>query len=323
MTPYASADLIGMDRIEAARERLAPHVRPSPLLVMHDGLRLKAENLHPCGAFKLRGALNTFMQTPREALSRGVVAPSSGNHAQAIAYAARLFRLQALAVMPQTSPPAKQDGVRRWGGEVRLLDTLRDGPVGPWAEAYAAERGLFLAHPFNSPHIIEATGAIGIELLEDCDDLEEVYAPVSGGGLIAGVATALKARKPGLRVIGVEPELANDAQLSFRAGERRKLSTAETTRTMADGLRVEQIGDLTWPHIRTYVDDIVTVTEDEIADMVVAIARECYVIAEPSGAVAPAAARRSARDPRKAAAIVSGGNCELGLLARLQEERAR
>ena len=284
---------------------------------------MPAAERRDCGAFKLRGALNTLMQTPKEKLARGVVAPSSGNHAQAVAYAARLFGLSALAVMPQTSPPAKRDGVRRWGGEVRLVDTLRDGPVGPWAETHAAENGLFLAHPFDSPHIVAATGAVGLELLEACEDLDEVFVPVSGGGLIAGVATALKSRRPQLRVIGVEPELANDAQLSFRSGERRRLTTAETTRTMADGLRVEQVGELTWPHIQAYVDDIVTVSEEEIADMVLAIARECYIIAEPSGAVAPAAARREARDPSRAAAIVSGGNCEPALLARLQTERGK
>lgn len=321
MATFEIGQLIGIERIEAVRAQLAPYVRPTPLLAMHDGLWLKAENLHPCGAFKLRGALNTLMQAPAEMLARGVVAPSSGNHAQAIAYAARIFGVKALAVMPQTSPLAKREGVRRWGAEVHLIDTLQEGPVSPWAEIYARENGLFLAHPFDSPHIVAATGAIGLELLETLDTLDEVFVPVSGGGLISGIAAAVKARKPRVRVIGVEPALANDAQQSFRSGARQSLTTAQTARTMADGLRVEQVGQFTWPHIQALVDDIVTVTEDEIADMMLAIAREAYVLAEPSGAVAPAAARRDGRQKHRTAAVISGGNCDPALLARLHAER--
>ena len=169
--------------------------------------------------------------------------------------------------------------------------------------------------PFNSARIIAGTGTIGLEILAQQRDVEAVYVPVSGGGLISGIAAAIKQSNPAIRVIGVEPEYANDAQQSFRAGHPVSVPPEQTVRTIADGLRVSQVGALPWQHIRAYVDDIVTVTEEQIRDAMRRIATEARLVAEPSGAVAPAAALANEQMPERTVAVVSGGNVDPKLCA--------
>jgi threo-3-hydroxy-L-aspartate ammonia-lyase len=181
--------------------------------------------------------------------------------------------------------------------------------------ALAKQHGYVLVPPFESAAIVAGTGTIGLEILTQAPDVGTVYVPVSGGGLIAGVAAAVKQSNPAIRVIGVEPELANDAQQSFRAGQVVRVTPEETVRTMADGLRVSQLGEIPWAHIRAYVDDIVTVSEEQIGHAMRRIAVESRLIAEPSGAAAAAAALASEARPETAAAIVSGGNVDLKVLA--------
>lgn len=313
MSPGA---LIHLAEIDAARERIAPFVTPTPMLRPPGGPRLKAESLHPCGAFKIRGAFNWLLSLSDAQRAGGVIAPSSGNHAQAVAYAAHRLGVRALAVMPTSSPEAKRAGVRRWGADVKLVDPAVEGSAMAWAARHGPEWGLTLIHPYDAREIIAGTGALGLEILDDVTDPSTIYVPVSGGGLISGVAAAIKSVRPSVRIVGVEPELANDASRSFRDGRRQALPYAETVLTMADGLRVEQVGELTWPHIQALVDDMVTVTEDEIGDAVAWVAREGRIVAEPSGAASVAAALRDAA-PDRAVAIVSGGNVDPALYAAL------
>lgn len=311
-----SQTLLQLADILAARDRIAPWVTRSPMLRPQGGPILKAENLHPCGAFKIRGAFNWLLSLTDAQRAGGVIAPSSGNHAQAVAYAAHCLGVKALAVMPTSSPEAKRAGVRRWGAEVQIIDPAVDGSAMAWASRHGPDMGLTLIHPYDAPEIMAGTGTLGLEIVEDAPDVATVYVPVSGGGLISGVATAVKARLPGARVVGVEPELANDVALGFKAGERRALSYQQTVRTMADGLRVEQAGLQTWPHILALVDDVVTVTEEEIGAAVAWVAREGRVVAEPSGAVSVAAALRDDK-PERTVAVISGGNVDPALYAEL------
>ncbi|MFC8450292.1 threonine/serine dehydratase [Kitasatospora sp. NPDC057223] len=315
--------LVGLEELRAAQRRIAGVAVRTPLLPCpwaDQGTRrlwLKPENLQPTGAFKTRGAYNRLAALTDGERARGVVAQSSGNHAQAVAYAARLLGIKAVIVMPDTSPAVKVASTRSYGAEVILVapgerDTL---------PAELAERhGHVWVPPYDDPYIIAGQGTVGLEIAEDAPDgLDTVLVPVSGGGLVSGTAAALKLTRPGVRVIGVEPELAADAQASLRAGERQIWPVADTYRTIADGLRTPSVGVLPFEHIRAYVDDIVTVSEDEIRDTVAVLARRGRLVAEPSGAVATAAYlhRAAELDGRVFAAVVSGGNIEPRLLAEL------
>jgi threonine dehydratase len=205
------------------------------------------------------------------------------------------------------------EATRRWGAEIHLVDFMGRARYEVCAEL-AERHGYVVVPPFDSMTIIAGTGTIGFEILEQAPDVRTVYVPVSGGGLISGIAAAIKQSRSGVRVIGVEPELANDAQQSLRKGERVTVPPEQTVRTMADGLRVSQIGELPWAHIRAYVDDIVTVSEEQIADAMRRIASEARLVAEPSGAVA-AAAPANGGDLNGAVAVVSGGNVDPKLYA--------
>ena len=312
--------LITLEAIHAARRRIAPYVEPTPIVAMTpSGLRLKAESLHPIGAFKLRGAFNAVLSLDAEARAAGIVAHSSGNHAQAVAFAAHRLGVHAVVVMPSNAPAIKIDGVRRSGAELVLV-----GPASAEraqrAAALGIERGLTLIEPFNQDAIMAGTGTIGLEILEQASDVETVFAPVSGGGLLAGLATAIKLTRPGVRVIGVEPELAADAFASFRAGHIVSFTAEEVSRTLADGLRVQRLGTRTWPHIRDYVDEIVTVSEKEMKAAMRQIAAESRLIAEPSGAVAIAGALAHSAANARSIAVLSGGNVDPALYAAILAE---
>lgn len=315
--------LVGLEELRAAQRRIAGVAVRTPLMPApwaDDGNRrlwLKPESLQPTGAFKIRGAYNRLAQLSAADRARGVVAQSSGNHAQAIAYAARLLDIKAVIVMPDTSPAVKVENTRSYGAEVVLVapDRRDDLP------AELRERhGYVWVPPFDDPDIIAGQGTVGLEIGEDApDELDTVLVPVSGGGLISGVAAAIKLTTPGVRVIGVEPELAADARASLRAGERISWPVADTYRTIADGLRTPAVGVLPFEHLQAYVDDIVTVSEAEIRDTVAVLARRGRLVAEPSGAVATAGYLYRAGELRGRvfAAVVSGGNVEPELLSEL------
>jgi threonine dehydratase len=311
--------LLTLDDVLAARARIAGAVVRAPLVeVVGTGLTVKAESLQPTGAFKLRGATNAVEALSPGERARGVVTDSSGNHAQAVACAARRAGVAATIVMPAFAPRVKIDATRAHGAEVVLVDAPRAEQT-RLAEELAAERGLVRIPPFDHPHVIAGQGTCGLEIAEDMPDVDLVLVPISGGGLISGIAVAVKALAPRTRVVGVEPEAVDDAQRSFRAGEILSNPPDAAQKTLADGLRVDRLGDITWPHVRELVDDVVTVSEDEILDAMRVIARSARLVAEPSGAVAAAAWLHRRQELGTAAhpvAILSGGNVDPAVLAR-------
>lgn len=282
-------------------------------------LYLKPENQQPIGAFKLRGAYNKIASLSTEERQRGVISYSSGNHAQGVAYAARALGVKAVIVMPGNAPGIKRRATAALGAEIVL--------VGPGseerrlkAEELAAQEGYVIVPPYNDEWIIAGQGTIGLEILEDLPQVRTVLIPVGGGGMASGVATAIKLSRADVKVIGVEPELAADAQASLRAGRIVELSSKEVTRTLADGLRTQSIGPINFEHIKRYVDDIITVSEDEIRQAMRILAKNQQTIAEPSGAVA-VAGFLSHKDklPKTEVnvAVISGGNIEPQMLAEL------
>jgi threonine dehydratase len=302
--------LLGLSDIRAAAARIAPFVGRTPIVVMTPtGLKLKAESLHPIGAFKLRGAFNAILSLSDEQRARGVVAHSSGNHAQAVAYAAHHLGVKAAVVMPGGAPRVKLEATRSWGAEIHLVDHAGKERASKCAEL-ARMHGLSVIEPYDSLVIMAGTGTIGLEILAQCEGLRHVVVPVSGGGLIGGVAAAVAQSNPGVYVIGVEPELAADARESFRTGHIARVEPELAQRTIADGLRVPQIGVLPFAHVRRFVHDIVTVSEDQIRDAMRRIAREARLIAEPSGAVSIAGALALGLDPGTTVAVLSGGNVD-------------
>ncbi|HEY3639221.1 MAG TPA: threonine/serine dehydratase [Rhizomicrobium sp.] len=313
----AGHPLLSLDDIRAARVRIAPYVTPTPLVaITPTGLRLKAENLHPIGAFKLRGAFNAILSLPEQERRRGVVAHSSGNHAQAVAYAAHRLGIKAVVVMPGGVPRSKLEATRHWGAEIHLVDHAGRERAETCARL-AHEHGYSVIEPYNSLAIMAGAGTIGLEILDQCPGVQYVTVPVSGGGLIGGVSAALAQSNKDIQVIGVEPEFAADARESFRAGHIMRIEPELTMRTMADGLRVPQLGELPFAQIRAFVRDIVTVSEEQIAEAMRRIAREARLVAEPSGAVAPAGALSRGLDPQTTVSILSGGNMDLDRYAEI------
>ncbi len=294
-------------------------------LVAHeaDGRRLwfKPESFQPIGSFKLRGAYNKIASLSDDERRRGVITYSSGNHAQGVAYSARAIGAKAVVVMPRSAPVIKIEATKALGAEIV--------PVGPSsaerqrkAEELAAQHGYVIIPPFNDEKIIAGQGTVGLEIVEDLPDVELVLVPVGGGGLVSGVATAVKLLRPQAKVVGVEPELAADAQASLRAGKIVAWSGEQVGRTLADGLRTQHIGEINFEHIRRYVDDIITVSEGEIREAMRRLALGARLVAEPSGAVTSAAFFfHSDELPRadKTVAIISGGSVEARLLASVLE----
>jgi len=279
-------------------------------------LFLKPENQQPIGAFKLRGAYNKIASLTQEERARGVITYSSGNHGQGVAYAARTLGVNAVIVMPKNAPPIKLEATAALGAEIVL--------VGPGsaerqarAEELAARHGYIIVPPYNDEKIIAGQGTIGLEILEDMPDVETVLVPVGGGGMISGVAAAIKLSGSKARVIGVEPELAADAQASFRSGKIVEFAAEQASSTIADGLRTQSIGAINFEHIRKYVDDIVTVSENEIRKAVQRLASNTDTVAEPSGAVAVAGFLfRGDQLPKSKlnVAVISGGNIDPAML---------
>ena len=283
-----------------------------------DELYLKPESLQPVGAFKIRGAYNKIASLSPAQRKRGVIAYSSGNHAQAVAYAARKLSIKAVIVMPAVAPQVKRKATAALGAEIVLVGPGSDERQAR-AEALAAQHGYVIIPPFNDEQIIAGQGTIGLEILEDLPDPGCVLVPVGGGGLISGVASAIKLSRPKTKVIGVEPELAADAQASLRSGKRVSFPAEHTTRTIADGLRSQSVGEIPFKLISKYVDDIVTVSEEEIRQAIGRLLAMRLII-EPSGAV-PYAAFLFHRDDlpkaRKTVAVLSGGNIDPALLGEI------
>jgi threonine dehydratase len=317
-----SPGLVGLDDIRAASDRIAGVVLRTPVIDLPHPespdilLHCKAESLQPTGAFKLRGAYNTIAQVIDQARANGIVAQSSGKHARAVAWLARRLDLRAVIVMPDAAPPTKVAAVRALGAEVELVPAAeRDTRPLDWAA-----KGYVHVPPYDDPRVIAGQGTIGLELLEQVHDLETVLVPVSGGGLISGVATAIKVLRPDTKVIGVEPVLAADAAESLSLGRRIAWDPKRTYRTVADGLRTTALGIHPWEHVRRYVDEIVTVTDAQILAAVRYLAIEGRLVVEPAGAVAVAAWMQEIVPLRRGtAAVVSGGSIDPQLLASVLE----
>lgn len=320
--------MISLEDVKLAQRRLRGVAFRTPLIPWSgEGpdrrLYFKPESLQPVGAFKLRGAYNKIASLSGAERRRGVIAFSSGNHAQGVAYAARALGVRAVIVMPETAPRIKRDRTEALGAQIDLVSGGGEEQWRARAEVLADEHGYVMVSPFNDETVIAGQATVGLEILEDLPEVEVVLAPVGGGGLLSGVAAAVKLIRPGVRVIGVEPELANDAQASFRSGQIVELPLDQTRRTIADGMRATRLGDIPFAHIRAFADDILTVSEAEIREATRRLALGARLIAEPSGAVAFAAFlfhRQELPDARGSVAVISGGNIAPETLAQILAE---
>ena len=312
-----------LERIRAAAERIRPHARRTPTVHSYTfsessgaDVWLKLENLQRTGSFKLRGALNRVLELAPEERARGLVAASAGNHAQGVALAARLCGATATIVMPLGTPLIKIQRTEGYGAEVLLQGENYDRAQA-FARELCRERGATLVHPFDDPAVIEGQGTIALEILEEVAELDTLVVPVGGGGLIAGIALALKALAPHVRLVGVQASGAAPMVHSFRSRSRE---TVESPRTLADGIRVGAPGEHTLPLVLRLVDECVTVEEPEIAEALFQAMEKSRVVAEPAG-VASIAAIVAGKVPgaRRVCALVSGGNVDLNLVARVIE----
>lgn len=309
--------------IRAAAERLAPYVRRTPMVYSYTfsessgcEVWLKLENLQRTGSFKVRGALNKILSLDPERLERGLIAASAGNHAQGVALAAKLAGSRATIVMPVSTAIVKVQRTESYGAEVVLHGENYDAAQRR-ARELANERDLTLIHPFDDAAIAYGQGTVGLEIVEEVPDLDAVVVPIGGGGLVAGVALAIKALSPRTRVIGVQARGASPMVQSFRRGEKVRV---EQPTTIAEGIRVGMVGDLTYDVVRRCVDECVTVEESEIVDAVVQAMEKSKVVAETAG-VAGLAALMAGKvtHAKRVCAIVSGGNIDLNLVARILE----
>jgi threonine dehydratase len=318
--------LVSLAAIRRAADRVRGVARTTPLIPSSSSdewshLWIKCENLQVIGAFKVRGAYNFLSALDPDVRARGVVTYSSGNHGQAVAYAARRLGTSAVVVMPTTAAAVKVDGARALGAEIHFAGTVSLERKAA-AEAIQRERGLTMVPPFDDPEIIAGQGTVGLEVLEQQPAVTAVYVPMGGGGLISGVVAAVKALRPNVRVIGVEPAGAPKMSTSLEAGHPVTLDHVDS---MADGLLAVRPGELNFEHVRSLVDQTVQVSEDEIADAVRFLARHTKLLAEPSGAVSVAGARRVAPAGSLGihVAVVSGGNAETERIVELLSAECR
>jgi threo-3-hydroxy-L-aspartate ammonia-lyase len=321
--------LVTLQEIREAAARVRPFARVTPVI---DGgevsgvgrLWLKCENLQRSGAFKIRGAANMLLQLAPDVRARGVVTYSSGNHGLALALTARDFGCPAVIVMPENAPAVKADGARALGAEV-IFEGRTTVQRKARAEAEAAQRGLTVVPPFDHRWIVAGQGTIGLEVLEQCPEVTTVLVPASGGGLLGGVAAAIKGLTRAVRVVAVEPAVTPRLTRSLHAGHA---VTVEPGTSIADGLLAVRAGDVNFAHIAAFVDEVVTIDDERVKETVRWLFEQTRLVAEPSGAAAPAAARsgapttwsrdgRSFRDvPGVTVAIISGGNVEAAAFAR-------
>ncbi|MER6561210.1 pyridoxal-phosphate dependent enzyme [Streptomyces sp. NPDC001027] len=313
---------ITLDDVRDAAVRLKGVAHRTPVLrsrtldrIVGAEVLLKCENFQRVGAFKFRGAYNAASRLTPEQLSRGVAAYSSGNHAQAVALAARELGAAAVIVMPEDAPRSKRAATEGYGAEIVTYDRYSGDRVAI-AEALAADRGLALIPPYEHPHVMAGQGTAALELMEETGELDALLAPVGGGGLIAGSATAVKGLRPGIRVVGVEPEAGDDTKRSLEAGRRVEIPVP---RTIADGQALHTPGELTFSVNRRLVDAITLVSDDEIRAAMRFAFERLKIVVEPSGATPLAALLAGRVDdlPRRVGVIVSGGNIDAGRFAEL------
>jgi threonine dehydratase len=315
-------DEVQLSDIQAAAARIRGIAHRTPVLTSRtfDALAgasvfFKCENFQRGGAFKIRGASNFIYQIPKDQHQRGVVAFSSGNHAQAVAIAAASVGMTATIVMPTDAPKAKLAATREYGAKVAFYDRAKEDreAVG---KRIAEELGATLVPPYDHLWTLAGQGTAALELLEEVPDLDALVVPIGGGGLISGSAIAAKALRPGIRIFGVEPEDGNDTYLSVRAGQRVEIPAPQT---IADGLRASRPGTLTFPIVQKLVEDIVLVNDSEIREAMKFLITRMKIVVEPSGA-APAAALLRHKLPNEAkriGAVLSGGNVDLSFLKSL------
>jgi threonine dehydratase len=314
-------DMVTIDDIRAAAARIWAFAVRTPLLpaLWADDDRplwIKPENLQPIGAFKVRGAFNAIGNLDESVRTRGVVAYSSGNHAQAVAYAAAVYGIPAHIVMPEETSSIKVEATRNHGAEVVLCGAGQRERV---AAELLEETGGVLIPPFDHPDIIAGQGTIGLEIAEDLPAVENVLVPVSGGGLASGIGTAIKALCPQTRVFGVEPELAADTAEGLAQGHRVEWPIEDRNRTIADGLR-SQPSELTFAHLQKVLDGVITVSESEIRSAVRELAVKAHLVSEPSGAVALAAYRQGQIPSGRTVMVLSGGNIDPSALTDILAE---
>lgn len=307
--------------IREARERLKPHIRHTPLLraekiekAVGCRLYLKPETLQITGAFKIRGALNKALSLPREAIANGLIATSSGNHAQGIAYAARMLGVKATLVVPATTPRIKIENTQAMGAEVILFD---GDTAARWKRVceIAEENKYAAVHGFEDPMVMAGQGTIGCEILEDLEDVDTVIVPLGGGGLLSGIATAIKETKPSVRVIGAEPALTPKY---FQSRINQQRTSLPLKNTIADGVRISVPGQNPFPIIEKYVDEIVLVEDEHIVAGMRVLAKDAKLIAEPAASIGVGALLAGAvqvRPDEKVCAVLSGGNWDLADLA--------
>jgi threonine dehydratase len=316
--------MIALEDVQQARRRITDQIYLSPCARSETFSRLtgctaylKLDNLQMTGAYKERGALNKLLTLSPEERERGLIAASAGNHAQAVAYHAGRLGVKAVIVMPETTPIMKVANTREHGARVVLHGANYDEAH---AEARRLEReeGLTFVHPFDDPVVIAGQGTMGLEILEQVPDLEAVVVPVGGGGLVSGIAVAVKSLAPRVRVVGVETEVLPCMLAAIEAGE---IVTLEAASTLADGIAVKRAGDLTFEHVKKYVDEIVTVSEEEIASAILYLLEKEKTVVEGAGSVGVAALMHGkARLPgKRACAVISGGNIDVNVVARVIE----
>ncbi len=323
----AADSLVSLDAIRGAAERIAGIAVQTPLVRAYfpgvaGEVWLKAESLQPIGSFKLRGASNKILQLSPDEVSRGVITYSSGNHAQGVAYAAREVGAKAVIVMPSNAPAIKRAATIALGAEVVDVGVASSERLAK-ADELVREHGYVVIPPYDDEQVITGQATCGLEIIEALPGVDLVLAPVSGGGLLSGVATAVKRISPRTKVFGVEPVLAADTAESFRSKKVVTWPAELTSRTIADGLRTQSVGTRNFAHIREFVDGIITVTEAEIRAAMRAIVASARIVPEPSGAVSSAALLFHAAELpafRTAVAVVSGGNVDPALLAEVLTE---
>lgn len=312
--------MLTFDDILAARERLRGVAHHTPVATSRQfneaagcEVYFKCENLQRAGAFKFRGAYNAMASLDAETRRRGVIAYSSGNHAQAVALSAKLFGVPAVLVMPKDAPKAKAAATRDYGAEIVFFDRYTENRIGI-GERIANERGLTLIPPFDDYRVMAGQGTAALELLEDVPELDDLLVPTSGNGLLAGCAVAARRLRPEIRIYGVEPETGNDTWQSLRRGERVEI---EVPRTIADGLQVTVPGELTFPIVRELVADVLLVSDAEMIETIRFVLERMKILVEPSGVVGAAALRHHKGDfpGRRVGVILSGGNVDPDKLA--------
>ncbi|HVR44728.1 MAG TPA: threonine/serine dehydratase [Thermoanaerobaculia bacterium] len=311
---------VALSDIESAADRIRPSIRPTPLLGNRSisentgaEVRLKCENLQRAGSFKIRGALNALLQIPEGDRRRGVVAFSSGNHAQGVALAARLLGVPATIVMPERSVPAKIEATLAYGATV-VRSGVTEATRGEVAQTLAAETGATIIPPFDHEHIIAGAGTVGLEIVREWPEVETIVVPLGGGGLLAGVALAATSIKASVKVFGVEPAAGNDGERSFRSGTIVRIEAPDT---IADGARTLAVGERNFAIIRQRVEDVVSVEDADLLESLRFAMYRTKLVIEPTGCLALAALlHRKVTPGSSVAAVVSGGNLDFSLLCR-------